>query len=229
LVLLLLFANFSYNRGSMLAPILAVAAAYSVHVRRLSFPLLALIAIPLLFVTLTFGWYRSTQLDISELVAADAGVTSGEKVVDFLQNYPPGPQFSAFLIEQTGSLYWGQTLVSSLMYPVPVLGKPFRDTSGVYIYNQLIYGDPDVRDQIIPYEAELYINFHVPGVVLGFALLGWLVHWFQGRFVRADSPIESHCWILLALGVLFPGSVPVASQQYVYSFWPIYLFLLVKR
>jgi hypothetical protein len=232
-VVLLLFANFSYNRGSLLAPVLAVAAAYSAHVRRLSVPLLALAATPVLLAALTFGWYRSTDLEIQDLLSANASVPSPEmNVVGFLQVYGPGPQFLAYLIDQSGDgfrPYYGRTLVSSLLYPVPVLGKPFRETSGVSIYNRLIYGEPDNLDQVIPYDAELYLNFHTPGVVAGFALLGWLVSWFQGRFLRAGNPVETYCWFLLSLWVVFPGSVPVTSQMYVYFFWPIYGYFLLRK
>ena len=38
----LVLANFSYNRGYVLAPIVALGAAYSLHVRRISFPALAI-------------------------------------------------------------------------------------------------------------------------------------------------------------------------------------------
>jgi hypothetical protein len=41
--------------------------------------------------------------------------------------------------------------------------------------------------------------------------------------------VESYSWMLLALFTIFPGSLPVASQLYVYSFWPIYVYMLVKN
>jgi hypothetical protein len=232
LVLVLLFVNFNYNRGIMLAPILAVSAAYSLHLQRLSWKFLALAAVPVLLAAITFGWYRSTDLDLADLVGPDTRASSGDQeVVDFLQVYAQGPQFSAYLIEKVGPqppLYYGQTLISSLLYPLPILGKPFRETSGVVVYNRLIYGDSGILDQIIPYEAELYINWHIPGVISGFAFLGWLLSWFQRRFLRAETPVESYCWLVLALWTVFPGSLPVVSQQYIYFFWPIYIYLLVS-
>jgi hypothetical protein len=191
-----------------------------------------LAAVPVLLAALAFGWYRSTDLEVTDLLAKETQVPSKETDLEgFFQVYGPGPQFSAFLIEQLGPgprLYYGQTLVSSLLYPVPSLGRPFRETSGVVIYNQMFYGDPDNLDQVIPYEAEFYMNFHIPGVIVGFALLGGLVSWFQGRFLRAGNPVETYCWFLLALWVVFPGSLPVTSQIYVYFFWPIYGYFLLK-
>jgi hypothetical protein len=227
LIVLLLLANFSYNRGSLLAPVLAVTAAYSVHVRRVSFLAIALGGTVVLFAALAFGWYRSTNLEISELATADlSGTWSDDQVAEFFQIYASGPQMTAYLIDEHGDspLYLGRTLVCSLLYPVPVLGKAFREGSGVCILNMLIYQDPDVVDQVIPYDAELYINFHAAGVVLGYGVLGWLVRGFQARFLQARHAVESYAWLLLALWLIFPGSLPVASQMYVYFFWPVYCY-----
>jgi hypothetical protein len=116
-----------------------------------------------------------------------------------------------------------------VVYPIPVLGKPFRDISGPVIFNELIYGDSDNVDQIIPLAGELYINFHLAGVVLGAMLLGCLLAWQQGRFVAAPTPVEGYAWLMMALWTVFPGSLSVASQIYLYSFWPIYVYFVATR
>jgi hypothetical protein len=155
---------------------------------------------------------------------------SVEGVVDFIQIYASGPQMSAYLIDSLeGKLYYGETLLPSLVYPIPVLGKPYRDTSGTVIFNELIYGNTESLDQIIPLSAELYMNFHLAGVVLGNVVLGCLLVWLQGRFAAAPNPVESYAWLLIALWTVFPGSVSVTSQIYVYSFWPIYSYFMAKR
>ena len=223
-------ANFNYNRGSMLGPIVGLAAAFSMHVRRIPFKGVVLAGVLALSVAFVFGWYRSTDLDISELSAsAMADSWNPEEVVEFLQIYAGAPQMSAYLIESLeGKFYYGATLVPSLVYPIPVLGKPYRDVSGPVIFNGVIYGDTGVVDQIIPLDGELYINFHLAGVVLGHALLGWGLAWLQGRFMAAASPVESYAWLMIALWTVFPGSLSVSSQIYVYSFWPIYVYFAVK-
>ena len=192
--------NFSYNRGSLVAPVLAVAAAYSVHVRRISFLAVGVAATVVLFFALAFGWYRSTNLEISELTLADLSEPwSEDQIADFFQIYASGPQMTAYLIEERGDgspLYLGRTLVCSALSPVPVIGKAFREESGVNILNMLIYHDPEISDQLISYDAELYINFHIPGIVAGYALLGWLVRCCQGRFLGAAArAIESYAWL----------------------------------
>jgi hypothetical protein len=236
LLMMLLFANFSYNRAYILAPMLGVAAAFSIHVRRLSVTLLLLAAIPVFSLVLAFGWYRSTRLDISELGSASQASAVDYTWVDFVQVYAQAPQFSAYMIEQTAShyqWYFGETLVCSMLYPLPALGRPFRERSGVILYNRAIYGEPgvgetDTVDQVLPYDTEFYINLGVPAVVAGFALLGCLMAWFQRHFLLAASPIESYCWLILGFWCAFPGSLPVLSQQYIYFCWPIYVYFALK-
>jgi hypothetical protein len=231
LVVVLLIANFNYNRGTMLGPLVGLAAAFSLHVRRVPFKGLALVGVLVLFLAFVFGWYRSTDLEITELSASAVAATwSAEGVVEFVQIYAAAPQMSAYLIESLeGKFYYGKTLFPSLVYPIPVLGKPFRDISGPVIFNDAIYGDTNILDQIIPLAAELYINFHLAGVVLGNVLLGCFLAWLQGKCLAAASPVESYAWLMMALWTVFPGSLSVASQIYVYSFWPIYIYFAVKN
>jgi hypothetical protein len=230
-VMILLVVNFNYNRGTMLGPILALAAAFSVHVWRIPFKGVVLAGVLALSIAFAFGAYRATNLEITEMSAsAVADSWNVEGVVEFVQIYASAPQMSAYLIEALeGQFYYGKTLLPSVVYPIPVLGKPFRDISGPVIFNELIYGDSDNVDQIIPLAGELYINFHLAGVVLGAMLLGCLLAWQQGRFVAAPNPVEGYAWLMMALWTVFPGSLSVASQIYLYSFWPIYVYFAATR
>ena len=229
-VIALLVANFNYNRGTMLGPLVGLTAAFSVHVWRIPFKGVVLAGALALSVAFLFGWYRSTDLDVTDLSAsAVADTWKPDGVVDFVQIYASAPQMSAYLIESLeGSFYYGQSLLPSLVYPVPVLGKPYRDTSGPVIFNELIYGHADSLDQIIPLDGELYVNFHLPGVVLGNVLLGCLLAWLQYKFMGARRPVETYAWLVMALWTMFPGSLSVTSQLYVYSFWPMYTYFAVK-
>lgn len=229
-VIALLVANFNYNRGTMLGPILGLAAAYSVHVRRIPFKGLILAGVLALSMAFAFGLYRSTDLDITELsVSALADTWSSEDVVEFVQIYASAPQMSAYLIESLeGKFYYGETLLPSLIYPVPVLGKPYRDISGPGIFNELIYGETESVDQVIPLDGELFINFHLAGVVLGYLVLGCALAWLQRKFVAARTPVESYAWLMIALWTLFPGSLAIVSQIYLYSFWPIYVYFAAR-
>lgn len=231
-LIVLLVANFDYNRGSMLGPIIGLAAAFSLHVWRIPFKGVILAGVLAISLAFAFGLYRSTDLDITELSgSAVADTWNPEEVVEFVQIYASGPQMSAYLIESLeGKFYYGTTLFASLVYPIPVLGKSYRDNSGPGIFNELIYaGKTDSVDQIIPLDGELYINFHLAGVVLGNVLLGCFLAWLQGRFVASPNPLESYAWLMMSLWTVFPGSLSVTSQIYVYSFWPIYSYFIAKR
>ena len=230
-VMVLLLANFNYNRGTMLGPIVALGAAFSVHVWRIPFKGVVLAGALALCLAFVFGWYRSTDLAIGELsVSAVTETWRTADVVEFVQVYASGPQMTAYLIESLeGRLYYGKTLLPSLVYPIPVLGKPFRDISGPVIFNELIYGETDTLDQVIPLAGELYMNFHLIGVIAGSALLGCVLARMQGKFVTAPNPVESYAWLMMALWTVFPGSLSVASQIYVYSFWPIYAYFAARR
>jgi hypothetical protein len=210
----------------MVAPLLALTAAYSKHVRHISFGVAAAAGSFLLVVAFVFGEYRSTSMQISELSLSE--VTSfGDKqgVVDEIQIYGAGPQLTAFILEGVDSdsnTQQSGTIISSILYPIPVIGKPFRETSGVIRFNHLIYGDADNFDQNIPYDAEFYMNFQAVGVVLGYLLLGFLQSIAQYRFFFARQPIASYAWLTIGIWIVFPASLPVLSQICVYSFWPIY-------
>ncbi len=229
---MLLLANFSYNRGNMVMPILALAAAFSQHVRRVSFSVVASAGSLLLLVAFVFGEYRSTSMEISELSVSEVTSFGDQQgVVDEIQIYGAGPQLAAFILEGVESESQTQkrgTLVSSILYPVPIFGKPFRETSGVVRFNQLIYGDSENFDQNIPYDAELYMNFQAAGVILGYLLLGFTEAFLQRRFFFARQPIASYAWLTIGIWTVFPASLPVLSQICVFSFWPIYLYAFYR-
>ncbi len=232
-IALLAVANFNYNRGAMLAPALAIAAAYSVHVRRLSLTLVGVAGVVVLAGAFAFGWYRSTNLQITDLAQEEISSPLGDPqgLVDTVQIYASPPQMTAYLIDDLdldNRSYGGSTLLPSVVYPIPVVGKPFRESSGVYIFNEMIYGDPDMFDQNIAYDAEMYMNFHVAGVAVFYFLLGGLHSLLQVRFLRATRPIDSYIWLVLSIWTVFPGSLPVLSQLCIYSFWPIYGYGLLK-
>jgi hypothetical protein len=232
LTVLLLLANFSYNRGSLVTPLIGVAAAFSAHVRRISVPAIVLAGVLLLLGALTFGWYRATSLEITDVDAVDVRETwSEESVTEFIQIYASGPQMTAYLIEQRGAdspLYWGRSLVSSVLSPVPVIGKAYREESGHALLNTLIYQDPDIADQTIPYDAELYINFDLAGVILGYAVLGWLIRLCQRAFPGRHASV-SYAVMMLSFWLIFPGNLAVLSQMCVYFFWPFYLYFAANR
>ena len=225
LLVALIPATASYNRASMVGPTLTVLATYSLTVRRLSVRTVALVGLGLLLAGVAFGAYRHANM-AGPSTSVHAPTSRFQEVNEFLQVYGEGPQFLGFLLErtQTEPLHLGRTLVGSLLYPVPILGKDFRESSGVHFYNRLIYGRRGVVDQIIPASGELLLNFHLAAVCVFFTLLGFLVRRMDARFQRARTAFSAAASFYLGMWLSFPiaGSLAVLSQMLIYAFWPIY-------
>lgn len=235
-VLLLVVANTHYNRGTIIGPILAFAAAYSLLRERIRLHTLLLGGSLILLLAIMWGEYRLSDLVLNELFTQRGLETSLDdfRLLDFIQIYAAGPQFSGFLLEQTIGRGWtyelGSTLVSSLLYPVPILGEAFRETSGVTIYNLLIYEGRSHIDQVIPFQGELFLNFHLLGVVAAFSLLGFISERLQRWFERAGNFFEAYYLMLTSIWILFLilGSLAVTSQILVFFLWPFYIYLALK-
>lgn len=229
------FSIFSYNRGAFVAPVLALCAVALSRIRTQAWKIMVAAAVVLVFLLAMTTLFRSTHGQIN--FASHAGewqqAASELEVSAFLQIYGNGPQFLGFLLEETEGRdpEWGRGLVAAILSPVPILGKDFRADSGTALYNQLL-NRGDAEDQVISFTGELFLNFHLPGVVAGFALLGMLLSWLQRAFLRADSSLPVYVIQLTAIWLLFlvVGSLSVISQIAIYFYSPVYLYLcLLKR
>jgi hypothetical protein len=230
LAILLAFATSGYNRGSVVVPLVALAAVYGASVGRLSLRWVMPMALVALVLLTGFRAYRNSSLTLDGLLTNSQTRSTLVKQADIdyeLQVYGGAPQFAAFMLEETDyarELQYGKTLVSSVLSPVPRLGRPFRSSSGVNIYNRLIYGS-DTVDQVLPFQAELFLNFDLPAVILGYLLLGWAVQRLQREFVRAPTLLQRFAWQYVAtwVGFLVIGTLSVLSQVSIYLFLPLYV------
>lgn len=233
---ILVGATYAINRGSFIVPLVALAAAYSVHVRRLSIGALGTTAALLLLLAIVSGQYRSGEATTAELVESRQkreDVLVPKELGAEVQVYASAPQFAAFLLEagERGEQRFSpRVLLASLLYPVPILGKPFRDESGPAIYNRLIYGEADILDQIIPFEAEVWLCLGPSGLLLAFLALGIAMARLQRAFDRAQGAFDSYAVQFMAVwaGFLIQGSLAVVSQVFVFFGWPIYTYLLLR-
>ena len=230
-------ATYSYNRASVLAPLIAMTAVFGAKVKRVGFLVLAIAAFSGLFVATFARAYRNTNVAITQVATNSAARHAVLRKVDLnqeIQIYTSAPQFLGFLLSRTQygrEPRYGRTIVSSIMSPVPVLGKPFRSTSGEGVYNHLIYGNATTRDQVAPFEGELFLDFTFPGVLLGFAIVGFVVGRLQQTFERAHSAFAAFVWQYAAIwiGFLVIGSIAVTSQITIYFFWPFIVFALLAK
>ena len=225
-------ATYNYNRASVVIPLLALVTAYSCFGRRQSpARLVALVAI-LAVVGFMFGEYRDVYAAThgGTINPATAGLDqSGASFADNVQGYGNGPQFSAIIVQEVDRTGHGDSIVSSVMFPVPTLGKPFRNTSGPIVYNELIYGEPDITDQNLGFVAELYWNFGIPGIVVGYFLLGFAVRRFDDRIEVAPDALASYTWSYCGIWValLVIHSISVLAQIITYFFWPAFAMFII--
>ncbi len=228
-------STFGLNRGAVVFPILALAAVYSARVRRIppAFTLVAVaVAVPLL---LAVGSFRSNS-QLAQYVpetSREVEVSSSELTESILV-YAGGPQLTGVFYESIDwgrHLYGGQTLLSSVMSPIPILGKGFRDTSGPVVYNHAIYGVSGIDDQIPPFTAELFANLYIAGVVGGFLALAWLLALFESWITAVQSTFGAFIVQYIAVwgAMLTVWSLAVYVQILFYFLGPVYLYLAVLQ
>jgi hypothetical protein len=232
-------ATFNYNRGSVVVPLVAMLAAIVSSPRRVPRRTIvsagAIVFVVLLFAPF-YGAYRSSNFTGQEILR-DPSVRNllADKVeiTEMFQVYGGAPQFLGFFLE-TGKWgtdpQWGKVLASSALAPLPILGKPFRETSGTAIYNRLIYGQLDVEDQIAPFQGEAFLDFHLAGVLVGFSFLCWVAFRLQTAFANSESFFEIFVWQYFSVWTFFLifGSLSVVSQIFIYFCWPFYLYFIYR-
>jgi hypothetical protein len=130
-----------------------------------------------------------------------------------------------------GQFLLGRTIVGSVLLPVPVLGKPFRSSSGTAEYNKLVYGQSGVEDQILAAGAELYWNFGMAGVAGGYLLLGWVVRRLDERSRNSSDALATYtyCYIGVWVALCVINSLSVLAQILAYFLWPAYVMMLLRR
>ena len=228
--ILAIYGTYSYNRAAFAAPLVAVAAVYIVRLRKISTLMVLLAAIIGLTGLTALQAYRNASVDAAETLSSSARQQTNLNTE--LQGYASGPQFLAYLIAQRRgeASLWGRGMLADALSPVPVLGKQYRAVSDTAIYNQMIYGNSSVKDQVVPLQGELIMNFGIPSVPLGFALVGALIATLETRFRRARTALQIYVWQYTAVwcSFLIVGSIEVVSQILVYFFLPLYVLALMN-
>ena len=156
-----------------------------------------------------YGAYRTSNFTGQEIFK-DSSVRNvlADRVElnEMFQVYGGAPQFLGFFLEMGewgANPQWGRVIASSALAPLPILGKPFRESSGNAIYNRFIYGTLDVQDQIAPFQGETFLDFHLPGLLVGFGLLGWLAFRLQMAFEYLSLFLRDFCLAILLRVDLF--------------------------
>ena len=223
-------ATFDYNRSAVVIPIVALLTTYGRHVRRFAPIHLGFIAAVLLVAAFQFGQYREVYLGTQGgRVTLENALLAGKRssFFDQVQIYGNGPQMWATVVNDAnhgGGFQLGSTIPGSILLPAPVIGEPVRAASGPNRYNELIYGDTKVTDQILAYGAEMYWNFGEFGVLAGGILLGLSVRYLDTRS-RAGDPLVTYTYAYIGLWValLVINSLSITSQAIIYFMPPAFI------
>jgi hypothetical protein len=229
-------STYSYNRAAAAAPVVVMIAVYGLKVMRLRTTAVLMVALLAIGLLTAARAYRNTDLTISQAITTSHGrqqILDNSDLNHEIQVYTSGPQFLGYLLEGTAyahNPHYGKTVVSSAMYPVPRLGRPFRSSSGVLIYNRLIYGEAGTVDQVVPFQGELFLDFAWGGVVAGYIVLALLVSRLQLAFERAKTAFAAFAaqYAAIWLAFLIVGSLAVVSQIFINFFWPVIVFAALR-
>lgn len=231
-------ATYSYNRGSIVAPLIALLAVLGARRVRLRLPVLLAIAVVVFFAVAVARTYRNSPYTIGQAISnssARSSLIAQTNLGREVQIYANAPQYLGYFLDRENygaHPTYGRTVLSSVMSPVPRLGTPFRKTSGPTLFNEQIYGSgSSQKDQIVPFAGELFLDFTYPGVFVGYLLLGMLAASLQRRFDCAEEALTAFVWQYASIwiGFLVIGSAEVTSQQLLYFFWPAVGLLLLAR
>jgi hypothetical protein len=224
--------TFDFNRAMFVAPVVALLAAYSVRIRPISISVLLagvlLFATPLAMV----GGYRMDAGIIDDMRGGYRSTISELGVLDQLQIYGGGPQFLGFLLQNAAHMKpWSPSvLAAALLYPIPIVGKAARGYSAVAQYNQMIYGQSDTLDQIVPFQGELYVTLGFAGIVAAFVALGYVIASLQRKYISTANAFTAYATQYSAIWISFLvlGSLEATWQTFVYFFWPFYAYIALR-
>ena len=227
-------ASLSSNRANLLYPTLAMLAVMLAGQRVRHKAIFLIPAMPLLAGVFFFSLIRSqTTFAIADVpVLAGAFWRGLDSLVMVYQLYF-GSLYQLTPVLTIDPALTDNTLLSSLLYSVPGVGRGFRETSGVIAYNAAIYGSVSHPDQVIPVAGEFFFNAGLPGVAASHLAIGAGFCWLNRQFSRAVSnglSVEVGCWFYLALlyNALILLSLSVFVQFLIFMAPPALLLLVLS-
>ncbi len=233
-LLLCFFCTLSSNRSNTFYPLLTLLSIMAVSFKlKNKIGILALVFV-LIMLSFFFGFVRSyEQIDWQHIGHLFMAYLSDNEYVWYAhQIYFGTPHQITPLLHS--DIPFQFTLLPSLLDPVPVIGKAFREQSGPFLYNLLIYNSTDVQDKIIPVAGELFYNGGYGLVVVAHLLIGRVYAWLDVVFKQNSALNPAIAMSIFYISLLFNAtlllSISVLVQYLVFNAAPVVLiFILFSR
>jgi len=226
-IIIIVFLGLSPSRNNMIFPVLSFLAACIPIYFRIKFRDFLLGAAGFLILLFLFQNIRKRENApmIEELNRV-------EKFVEFVQVYFVAPHIMTPLVtivENADTIPF--TLHSSLLESIPVLGAPFRQKSGSYVYN-VAYGRAVGPDQVFPTYGEVFFNLGMIGLIFVFMLTGFIYRKLD-RFFMIDTTNDPFLRSLVFyLSLLFNATIfysySVLGQFFYYNSILIFAMLIFR-
>lgn len=220
---LVAMVSFSLNRAAILIPILAMVITRTRFAGKGVGPLQVLGLVAVGFTIFLYVGQARSSLMYDELgVEAPTQQSNGAYALTSLQVYFQSPFLTGILLDQQPKEFDASSFISSVMAPVPRLGREFRGETGTSVYNDLIYGGA-AHDQILPTWAEVYLSFGLPVLIMFGLAMGVLLRRIGDRLAVERDPLRLYAFIFMAmwLAQMPIVSVLVLSQISIYFAAPV--------
>lgn len=209
---ILAVSSFALNRAALILPAAAMMISFHLGVRRLTARVWITAAVTFAIAFFAVGSFRTDLFNSrGGQYSIDDRHTVTEDVVSAIQLYGQSPFLTGVLFETGGGQGFSpNSMAASVLSPIPAIGETFRDATGTARYNELIYGNSRVRDQIIPVWAETQRSLGTVGVVFLGLGVGFLLKRWGSRVGSRRSALDLY---FLSLGGLWLSQIPITSLQ----------------
>ncbi len=174
-IFFVLLFSLNSNRQSMVYPLLALLAGFSTFIKFKPLPSI-FIAFMMLYFLFVFGNIRvKDEFDVNN------SSKNTQEIVNDIQVYAGGSQMIAPIFKMKQKKF---TIFNSFISSFPIIGVPFREGSGVKLYNYLFYGWYNGnQDQIFLTQAECYVNGGYLLIFIFFIIVGYYYSYLNQLYI----------------------------------------------
>ncbi len=213
-VILMILFTLNSNRQSMVYPLFALIVTMVAERRVKILPTLIIFVIAFNFL-FQFQYLRK-QDGFSDKSNVDVGIL---EQVQNVQIYIGGSQMVTPIFDDLQPYHF--TIFDSVLQNIPILGKPYRETSGVYYYNVLFYKSNVGFDQVYLTHAEAYKSGGIILLSVIFVLIGFFYQKMNSYYYKIFHSQFLYRAMFYYLFLLFNSlillSFQVAGQYLVFN------------